>query len=273
MSRSLARRLKTLRIEAQKTLTDAEAARIGSVTKIKRIEAGSVGVKLATVIHMCQVYGADPITTARLKQMAIAAESEAAWWEAYSKLLPPLFCRYLDLESVADRIYTFHPDVVPDLLQIPAYQQAQIVGDPNVIGDEVEQWGDLRADRQRAAFERSAPPRVVAVVGEAALHQLVGGEWTMLEQQRHLLELDSGPHIEVRVLPFTAGAHAGSKGQFSILEFEDAEEPNVVYADGYLGGHYSSRDSVASEFRTRFDLIYAASVPAADLLARTVSRA
>ena len=39
------------------------------------------------------------------------------------------------------------------------------------------------------------------------------------------------PNVEIRVLPFGAGAHAAMDGPFVLLEFPEPEDPDVVYLE------------------------------------------
>ncbi|WP_433240997.1 Scr1 family TA system antitoxin-like transcriptional regulator [Streptosporangium sp. CA-135522] len=40
----------------------------------------------------------------------------------------------------------------------------------------------------------------------------------------------AAPHIEVRVLPFSAGAHAGPTGAFRILQMKDPYSAELISA-------------------------------------------
>ena len=68
-------------------------------------------------------------------------------------------------------------------------------------------------------------PELAVVIGEAALHQVVGGTGVMRAQLARLDEM-SGTYsqITIQVLPFAAGAPpAGGNGPLSILRFADAQ--------------------------------------------------
>src|SRR3954453_8976260 len=66
-----------------------------------------------------------------------------------------------------------------------------------------------------------APLEVRAVLGEGALRAVVGGAEAMRAQLRHLLDCAALPTVELRVVPFAAGAHPGFAGRFTILRFRD----------------------------------------------------
>jgi hypothetical protein len=47
----------------------------------------------------------------------------------------------------------------------------------------------------------------------------------------------------VQVLPYTAGAHPGLSGQFSILQFADSPEAGVVYMERFTKDLYLEKPS------------------------------
>jgi hypothetical protein len=72
------------------------------------------------------------------------------------------------------------------------------------------------------------------VISEAALYQGIGGRETTRGQLAHLLSSEGNPRINVQVLPFSAGAHAGLTGSFTLFRF--ASDPTIVYTEGYGRG-------------------------------------
>ncbi|KJY41051.1 XRE family transcriptional regulator, partial [Streptomyces sp. NRRL S-444] len=67
------------------------------------------------------------------------------------------------------------------------------------------------------------------VMSEAVLHQEIGGREVMRNQLAHLLALRGREWVQVQILPFEAGAHAGLPGTFNVLRFED--DPDLVYTE------------------------------------------
>jgi Domain of unknown function (DUF5753) len=103
---------------------------------------------------------------------------------------------------------------------------------------------------------------LAAVIGEAALRQVVGGIGVMRAQLARLAEM-SGTHsqITIQVLPFAAGAPpAGANGPLSILRFADAQSLGVVHLPGPGGGIcLDSPPNVASHARA-FSLLRASAL-------------
>ena len=79
--------------------------------------------------------------------------------------------------------------------------------------------------RQKTLFARNPPVRLVTVLGEGTLTRPVGGEQVMKGQIEHLRRLSREDTVDVRVLPFSVGAHAAMAGAFRILEFDDPDDP------------------------------------------------
>ena len=78
--------------------------------------------------------------------------------------------------------------------------------------------------RQQVILEERRTELAV-VIGEAALHQVVGGTAVMRTQLTRLAEMSGTcPRITIQVLPFAAGAPpAGGNGPLSILRFAGAQ--------------------------------------------------
>jgi transcriptional regulator with XRE-family HTH domain len=257
--RSLGRQLKALRVAAGKTSADVAISGITSSSKLQRIEAGATPIKLVDVWALCRLYGVDNATTDKLAEMA-KNTSQKGWWEEYDDVMPSWFAVYVELEAAANTLYTYQSDLVPGLLQTPAYHRALIEVDPERSSESPEQQIRLRAERQRATFERAQPLHVVAILSQAVLSRLVGGKDVMDEQKHRLLELSQVSNVEVRVLPWEAGAYAAMKGAFNILTF-DGDHPDVAYLETNAGGRYIEADEAVSRYRRNFDLILGQSIP------------
>ncbi len=60
----------------------------------------------------------------------------------------------------------------------------------------------------------------------------------MRAQVERLVEAASLPRVTLQVLPFGAGAHPAMVGAFTVLRFEDAELPDVVYLEHLTNAVY-----------------------------------
>jgi len=203
-----------------------------SVSKLIRIENGSVGVSINDLKALLDLYGVAEADRGELVELSRASR-QRMWWSQYQKFLAPTYLEFIGFEADAARIRAFQPMIVPGLLQTEAYARAVNAGtcldDGPVEGD--EERLQVRMNRQRDVFEGPSPVDYVAVIDETVLHRPVGGAETMRAQLDHLVEMAGRPSVEVCVLPVEVGAHPGLTGGFSILEYADDADANVVYLD------------------------------------------
>lgn len=259
--RQLGRRLRKLREGAGKLEREVEEARLISRTKLWRIESGKVPVKVPDVRALCWFYGADAELTDALANMAIGS-SEQGWWEEYGDVVPAWFGLYVELESAAEQIRAYDPELVPGLLQTADYARAVYrAGQPDHDDQAIQRHVDLRLERQQTVFNLDPPPRLHAVLGAGTLARQVGGSEVMTAQLQRLRELARLDHVEITVVPWEAGAHAAMLGAFVLLDFADAEDPSVIYLEAQVGARYLEKPGELAEYRRVFDLIDKQAIP------------
>ncbi|WP_369168996.1 helix-turn-helix domain-containing protein [Streptomyces sp. R28] len=172
--------------------------------------------------------------------------------------LPAWFQQVAELESRATEICTFQMGMVHGLLQTPEYARAVL----GLLDDtDLDDRTAVRLARQRI-FEKGKPPVLWAILSEAALHQEIGGRETMRGQLAHLLSFERNPRINIQVLPFSAGAHAGLTGSFNLYRFES--DPDIVYMEGYGSGHPTANPDTVKDCSLRYDHLQAASLSLRD---------
>ncbi|MFD4628102.1 helix-turn-helix domain-containing protein [Streptomyces sp. NPDC058475] len=168
--------------------------------------------------------------------------------------LPAWFQQAAELEARAVEIGTFQMHMVHGLLQTEAYARA-VLGALNQ--NDLDDRTAVRLARQRV-FEKDEPPVFWMVLSEAALHQEIGDAETMRGQLVHLLSFRNNPRINIQVLPFSAGAHAGLQGSFTLFRF--ASDPDIVYTEGYGSGHPSANPTTVKDCSLRYDHLQAAAL-------------
>ncbi|MFF4346399.1 helix-turn-helix domain-containing protein [Streptomyces sp. NPDC001530] len=181
--------------------------------------------------------------------------------------LPAWFQQVAELEARAIEICTFHTHMVHGLLQTKAYARA-VLGVMNQAG--LDDRTAVRLARQRI-FEKAEPPVFWAILGEAALYQEIGDPETMRGQLAHLLSFKDNPRINIQVLPYAAGAHAGLTGPFDLFRF--AGDPTIVYTEGYGSGHPTANPDTVKNCSLRYDHLQAAALSlkdSADLIRRVM---
>src|ERR1700759_2824596 len=217
--RQLGRRLKKLREDAGKTIKSVQDAKLFSESKVARIEAGKIPVKVGDVWTLCRFYKADNDVTDALALLSEGTSSDG-WWEEYGDAVPEWFGLYIGLEGSCQELSTYHPELVHGLLQTEDFARAWITTDGLHDEEVIERRLKLRMDRKRATLDR--PDRKInAIIGPGALSLTVGTEQVRADQYTYLCALNAMDGISIRVLPWTVGAPPGIHGSFTILDFAD----------------------------------------------------
>ncbi|MEU1314451.1 helix-turn-helix domain-containing protein [Streptomyces tibetensis] len=172
--------------------------------------------------------------------------------------LPAWFQQVAELQSRAVEICSFEALMVQGLLQTDAYARAVLgVLDTSNLDDRTA----VRLARQRI-FDKAEPPVFWVILSEVALHQQIGGQRTMRGQLAHLLSFEGNPRVNIQILPFSAGAHAGMQGSFDIYRF--ASDASIVYTEGYGSGHPTANPETVKDCSLRYDHLQAAALSLRD---------
>ncbi|MHB9860511.1 helix-turn-helix domain-containing protein [Streptomyces sp. YIM S03343] len=235
------RRLRlALRAARDKTgLTQREAAdRLDwSLSKVIRIEAGTVSLSVTDLQAMLRLYEVtDEDLVADLEQAARGSKGQS-WWSEYNDIITPPFAQMLGYESAADSIRAYHPTLIPGLLQTVDYIDALFAASPSA--SQVRRSVDLRTARQERVVEDSGTS-VTMILDESALRRLVGGPGVMRNQLAHIKQLTEDEKIRLQVLPLSAGAHDSLENSFVLFGYRDDED--VLYLSG-PGGVLTNRDN------------------------------
>ncbi|GII97192.1 helix-turn-helix domain-containing protein [Sinosporangium siamense] len=228
------------RLRESKGISREDAGHLirGSESKISRMELGRVGFKERDVADLLTLYGVEGDEARSAVMDLVLRANEPGWWHRYNDLLPSWFQAYVGLEEAAMRIRTYEVQFVPGLLQTKDYARAVITaGAAGLSMDEISRRVDLRMERHQV-LERADGPIFWAVIDEAALRRPIGGVDVMRAQLGHLMELMRRPNITIQVMPFSFGGHSAEGGAFSILRFQDAELPDVVYVEQLASALY-----------------------------------
>jgi hypothetical protein len=261
--RALGRRLTRLRMGSGRSRRDVVDAKLGiSEPTLFRIETGKVPVTAANVRALCWLYGVDQSVTDALAELAVGTSQEE-WWDA-SPVIPDWFKLYVGLEASASRIRVYDAELVPGELQTEQYALAVYGAEQSADDEAANRHVKLRMQRQRTLFARTPAPRLTFVLNEAVLIRPVGGDVVRRDQIAHVRQVAKKRQVEVRMLPFAMGAHAAMAGSFRILDFDDPDDPDMVYLESRLGALYLEEPPEVAEYRRIFDLLVSASVPIAD---------
>ncbi|RDG34481.1 helix-turn-helix domain-containing protein [Streptomyces corynorhini] len=246
----LADTLKGLRDQAGLTQDQAvvklkEGAGRWSAAKLSRIETRVHRVKPREVDQLLDAYGvADSELRFSLIQLT-ATSSEQGWWVSFGDELPGAVKPLLSIEGGLEALHDFQPQLLHGLLQTPDYARAVMnaVWPGGAGPDELERRVTARMIRQHV-LERESPPRAHFIIDQAVLERVVGTPDIMRAQLRKLLDVAERPHVNLQVLPWSAGGTPGLEGPFAVLSLPDPI-PDIGYTEGPAGILYvEDRDRV-----------------------------
>lgn len=183
-------------------------------TTVTKIENGKRRVSAKVLKRWCEKCGVDYElyeASARLARVAAIAPVPV-WFEDFRKA-----------QVLARMICTWHPYLIPGLLQTPEYLTAMHhgAGTPRNL---IEERVAARIDLQSQTIDRQPQPVILrAIMDEAALHRQVGTAETMHAQLMHMVELGERENVGIQVIPASRAANAGNVGAFTVASLEDAD--------------------------------------------------
>lgn len=166
----------------------------------------------------------------------------------------------LECERAADSIIEWSPLEIPGLLQTPAYIRATMLAF-GLAPAEAEQRVMLRVGR-RELITRREPADFEALIGEAALRDMIGDSAVMGEQLHLLLQLSVRRNVTVRVVPARSGWHPGLAGRFVFYKLTDASP--VVYFEHLTSGAFVPDEYDVEKYRAAIDGIRAVALSVTD---------
>jgi len=223
---------------------------------VSRMENGKQTIMPRSVRAMCQMFGVGaPDADMYVRQ---AEESnDRAWYAMYSDTVPSWVESFLGLEAEASEVWTFEPVLIPGLLQTPRYaREVAAAAQPDAGVEELERTVQLRLMRQQR-LDGDSPPRLRAVIWEAAIKAKVGGLTGRREQMLHLIELSERDGITIQVVPFDHGAHIGMAGGFTMLRFPDELAMNAVFLEHDNGATLAERPADLDRYGGMFEKLTA----------------
>jgi transcriptional regulator with XRE-family HTH domain len=244
-------------------LTQEQAADMleWSLSKLIRIEAGTVGISSTDLRATLQLYNVtNPAEVTRLLGLARVAR-QRDWLAPYKDHFPAAFAAYLGLEMQANALYFYQPMIIPGIFQTDAYASAVIpaTAPSDPPGDRQEMSKRLRVERQQKLLSTDGP-LIDVVLDESVLHRVFGGPETMRDQLRHVLAVADSAHVKIRVLPFTAGVNTVG-GPFVVLEFDDKSDADTVYLENAVASsHVLDREDGVAMHRQVFDRLAVAAL-------------
>jgi hypothetical protein len=221
-----------------------------STSKLLRIETGEVRAAPSDVRVLALYYGAAEKQVEQLVEMARNARGDS--WPGFKDVHQQASLNYFGFEAAASLIRVYNALLLFGLLQTEEYATGTLEGTFRYDEEEVERRWEARSRRQER-LERDDPPEIFCLLDEGVVRRQVSSPGVMRRQIEHLLELGERSNISIRVIPFSAGAHPGMTGPFTLLEFPDAQDDDVLYLE-HVDGDKVIRDepAVTVEYTERF---------------------
>jgi transcriptional regulator with XRE-family HTH domain len=252
--RRLRTELRRARLDAGLTQEQVAAAMDWSLSKLIRIENGSVSISTNDLRAILQHYKiTDEERVSELLALSRAAR-ERSWWSSYGDSVPPRLLQLIEYETAALITRNFQPLVVPGMLQTEEYARISLRHlDPQMSASRVEALVEVRMRRQDL-LQRADAPRQFFIMDEAVVRRDAGGPDVRRRQLHHVIDVSDMPNVTVEIVPFTAGLLPGLQGQFLIYEFPDAADDDVLYLEDARGALLSrdNQDEVLS-YREQFE--------------------
>nr|MDT0660496.1 Scr1 family TA system antitoxin-like transcriptional regulator [Micromonospora sp. DSM 115978] len=147
----------------------------------------------------------------------------------------PWLRSWRDHERRAALLRAWEPNLIPGLFQTEAYMRLVFAAVPSNRG-RLDEVISTRQERQRAVLERNPPPELAVMIDESALSR--GPREVMKEQLSYLVDLGHRPNARIRVVPGSAGLHAGLGGPLALATMADGRR--VGYLDDLLRGRVAT---------------------------------
>ncbi|MFI9504744.1 helix-turn-helix domain-containing protein [Nocardia sp. NPDC052566] len=172
------------------------------ISKISKIEHGRQDPTEDDIRRWCEHCGAEFAATDLIATLRRLTAARMQWRRMNSARRS----RHLDdVESNASLIRCYAPDLIPCLLQTPAYATVALTEDPGTPS----RYGDVRAAvAARVNHQqnlRYGVRRFRFLIAEQALYTSVGTDDLMLAQLRRLIDLMSVQRLMLGIIPRTAG--------------------------------------------------------------------
>ncbi|WP_067854087.1 helix-turn-helix domain-containing protein [Nocardia shimofusensis] len=243
-----------------------------NVTTLYRIEAAQARPQRRTLMALLELYAVDDERRKYALDLLIDAQKPGMSrpWEAN---LTEVYAAYINFESEALSARHYQTSFIPGLLQTPQYAMAVIdTSMPKVEAAVMESRAQARMNRA-AVLTKHEPLELWVVMDEAAIRRVVGGPETMGGQLEKLLEMNKLKNVILQILPFDAGAHPGMAGSFTLLDFADPNDPELVYVEGIAGDELVEGHAEVRRFGIIFDQLRAMALSPRDSIALIESAA
>ncbi|MCX5210076.1 helix-turn-helix domain-containing protein [Kitasatospora sp. NBC_00240] len=247
-------------------------ADFGAKLRTSRDARGWTQAHLATLTEYSAVHvsavetGRKPPTQAFVRRLDEVFESpgrfEREWRRATASTLFEGFSEYLRSEADAVALRLFEINIIPGLLQTPAYARAYqeaLVRRGASTQQQANERTALLLRRQEHMAARA--PRLHMVIDEGCLRRVVGGREVMREQLRHLEGMAAQPRIILQVSPFSLGEDRPFAHPITLLTLPRGVM--VGYGETQKRGFLEREPDTLAEWAGEYDQLQVEALPRA----------
>jgi len=216
-------------------------------TKISRIESGHADISTVDVIlylGACGIYAGAAQDVIQLCRTAVA--NQGYWLSPHGEWLEDSLTSLIYHESTADRSISYEPQLIPGLLQTPAYARVRISSKASLMSRSTDEALGIRRKRQEI-IHRPRAADFMFFVHEQALRNEVGDPAIMHEQLLQMVLTAALENVTLRIIP-AEREHSVLGGPFRLFEYR--KHPPLLYLDNVLTGVFvEERDVVGDYYR------------------------
>ncbi|GAA3823316.1 helix-turn-helix domain-containing protein [Streptomyces phyllanthi] len=228
-----------------------------NASHISTVESGRTGLSADRLHRLASASGGEQATYVE-GLVELGQASGKGWWTEYREQLRPSLLDLAELEDRAERIVCYEPMFIPGLFQTLAYATAGYRGGYALTSPEQqEREVDFRMQRQ-CVLTGERPPRIHAVIHEAALHVSWGSPEIMRDQLLRLIEMARLPHVTLQVLPFDGRVGFGTS--FTLLE-PAVPQLSTVVVEHVEKALYLGESEALARYRNWFARLCEAALP------------
>ncbi|UGT63686.1 helix-turn-helix domain-containing protein [Nocardia asteroides] len=270
--RRLAAMLLEMREDAQLGKEEVSSRTGINITTLYRIETAQARPQRRTLMAMLDLYDVDDKQREEAIELLTTA-LKPGMARAYEGSVSEVYAAYINFESEALSARHYQTSTVPGLLQTYEYANAVIdTSMPKLEASMMESRAKARMDRG-VNLTKDEPLELWVVMDEAAIRRVVGGPVTMRGQLERLLQEIKRKNVILQILPFDAGAHPGMAGAFTLLDFPNPADPELVYIEGLAGDELIEGHTEIRRFGVIFDQLRAMALSPRDSAAMIAAAA
>jgi len=191
-------------------------------SKVSKLANGKGGASTQDVAFLLGACRVQPDERDHLLELHRDVDIQG-WWQQHRSYCPIEIRTLVEHLEMAKSVVSWQSQLVPHALRTPSYMRAVVLASANIPEEEAD---------ERVRTQALARCVGTYYIHESALLLPVGGPDVQAEQLEALLDFTDAAdvaNITVRVLPFSAGAHAGLNGAFTKLDFKKYEP--MVYLE------------------------------------------